>query len=116
MLTLMLASICLAPVPKDIPAQEVTPGRYEVKWSDTDYVYWMEMDGTCISIPGGWTGMWKWDSKERELTITESNNAWSTNQSFTYKLDNVLRGKCVRMSINGVDYKHHHEFKVSFKK
>lgn len=104
MMTILLASaIWSAPVPKDLPSPDVKPGVIQTLWCSSGWVYDFRDDGTCVGTLNGcvYEGIWSWDSKRRELMLTETNNQWQTWKYYLFRLDSKMVGTCIESSTNG---------------
>lgn len=54
-LALLVCSLSLAvaaPVPRDLPPPEVTPGEYQTRWNNSLWQYTLNPDGTCTGSAG----------------------------------------------------------------
>lgn len=103
-LTLLICSIALAaPVPKDLPAPDIQPGRVETRWCASDWVYDFRDDGTCVGTLGlcVYEGIWSWDPKRRELMLTETCNQWHSWRYYLFRVDAKMVGRCVESSTTG---------------
>jgi hypothetical protein len=114
---LFVLFLILAPVPKDIPpATEITAGRFECKWGGSNYVYWFEKNGELSAIGGGWKGFWEWDTKTRQLKLIETDNDWTTVNTWVFQMEpKSLEGTCIQYTVNGNDH-YCRYLKVNFRK
>ena len=92
-----------APVPKDIPAPDVKPGVVVTLWCTSPWVYDFRDDGTCVGTLNScvYCGIWSWDSKKRELMLTESCDGWQTWRYYLFRLDSQMVGRCIESAYNG---------------
>ena len=102
--SLLACSITLAaPVPRDLPPPEVTPGEYQTRWNNSNWTYTLNADGSCTGSAGAccYVGIWSWDSKRRELMLCESNNEWQSWRCYIFVIDREFKGRCIESANTG---------------
>lgn len=103
----LIVSACLAaPVPKDLPPPEITPGQYDTRWNSMQWVYNLAGDGTLTASTAVdrdpiYTGWWQWDRKTRRLHLCETRDNWQSWAYYCFEVDKNMTGKCVGSATTG---------------
>lgn len=105
-MTVVITSLAAAPVPKDVPAPEITAGDWETSWAGSKWYYTLNADGSCTGrtqIDGQplYIGWWQWDSKTRRLQLCETRDEWQSWVWYSFQFDRGLDSKCVESATTG---------------